>query len=130
MDKKPITTVIKAVKNAWGKDTAYHKDAERWTNKNPSIGQCAVTALVINHFFGGKIISGVSSDGAVHFWNRILGFKIDLTKSQFEGKKKFANLRVWNANDLILTGNVEKRYQALLRRTCDFLTKGASNEDQ
>lgn len=107
----------KALSKAWGQDTAYHKDAPFWTPTNPALGQCAITALLINEFFGGKIYSGISSKGIVHYWNRICGIKIDLTKQQFKSKLKFSNVKHWERDELLLTGNVAERYNLLRERT-------------
>lgn len=103
-----------ALSNSWGKDTAYRKDAEHWTKENPALGQCAVTALLFNELFGGKIYSGISENGIVHYWNRKAGIKIDLTKQQFSEKLHFKNVKRWNREDLLATGNVAIRY-AILR---------------
>lgn len=108
--------IFKAIISAWGKDTAYRRDAETWTKENPAKGQCAITALVVNDYFGGKIISGESTDGIVHFWNRVFGIKIDLTERQFKEKKKFKNLKLWDRNELLASGDVQNRYDILKRR--------------
>lgn len=106
----------KALAKSWGKDTAYHKDAPNWTPENPALGQCAITALLFNEFFGGKIYSGVSESGIVHYWNKKLGLKIDLTKQQFDKKIKFFEVTLWERNHLLSTGNVEERYLLLRKR--------------
>ena len=57
---------------------------------NPTFGQCSISALVVQHFFGGEIMEtelpeewqkkfGFNN----HFWNRIAGQDIDFTKEQF-----------------------------------------------
>lgn len=112
-----------AIKKSWGKDTAYKDDVEKWSPKNSSAGQCAVTALIIYDYFGGRIFSGISQDGVVHYWNKIYGLKIDMTRSQFKGTKTFSNITKWNAEDLIQTGNVQDRYEILRSRVEVYLNK-------
>lgn len=107
----------KALSKAWGQDTAYHKDAPNWTYDNPALGQCAITALLFNEYFGGTIYSGISESGIVHYWNRKCGIKIDLTKQQFNTKLKFSNIKLWNREELLSTGNVAERYDTLKNRT-------------
>ena len=109
----------KAITKSWAQDTAYYKDAPHWTPNNPAIGQCAVTALLFNEFFGGTIYSGVSNGGIMHFWNTKFGFKIDLTKQQFSNKIDFFNVTRWDRKDLLQTGDVAERYDLLRKR---FLT--------
>lgn len=112
-----------AIKMSWGKDTAYREDAEKWSSDNPSIGQCAVTALIINDFYGGKIYSGISKDGITHFWNKIYGIKIDLTKNQFKDTKKFTDQKQWEKDELMNSGNVQERYKLLKRRVDSYLAQ-------
>lgn len=106
----------KALVKSWGKETAYHKDAPNWTIENPALGQCAITALLFNEYFGGKIFSGVSETGIVHYWNKIFGFKVDLTKQQFKSNLVFKNIVEWNRSDLLESGNVAERYDILKQR--------------
>ena len=104
-----------ALNESWGKDTAYRKDALNWTSDNPALGQCAITALLFNELYGGRIYSGVTDDGVVHYWNRKYGIKYDFTKQQFNPMVKFRDVKRWNRNELLATGNVAERY-ALLRQ--------------
>ena len=39
----------------WSKETCYPKQKENWNKNNPSLGQCAVTSLIVNDYFGVKI---------------------------------------------------------------------------
>ena len=113
----------KALPKAWCKETAYKKDADNWSIDNPAIGQCAVTALLFNEFFGGSIYSGVSEDGIMHYWNRWLGIKIDLTKQQFSEKKVFGQIKKWGRSELLLTANVEVRYSLLRQNFFNNISK-------
>ncbi len=74
-----------ALKNSWTKDTS--SDPDNWTINNPSWGQCAVTALVINDYFGGDIIwaNAVLPDGKEisHYFNNVNGEEKDFTRIQF-----------------------------------------------
>lgn len=58
------------------------KSSSKWTPENPALGQCGVTALVVNDLLGGDILKTQSS-GGIHFYNRISGRRYDFTKSQF-----------------------------------------------
>jgi hypothetical protein len=112
-----------ATRKSWGIDTAYKDDIPKWSTDNPAVGQCAVTALIIHDYFGGQIYSGVSQDGVVHYWNKIYGLKIDLTRSQFRDTKIFTNITKWVAEDLLQTGNVRERYEILKSRIEIYLYK-------
>lgn len=113
---KNYSKFVEALHFSWGKDTAYRKDAENWTPQNPALGQCAITALLFNELYGGRIYSGVSDDGIVHYWNRKLGIKCDFTKQQFTKKMRFKEIKKWNREELLKTGNVAERYELLRER--------------
>lgn len=113
---KKYQDFINALQISWGKDTAYRKDAENWTPQNPALGQCAITALLFNELYGGKIYSGVSDTGIVHYWNRKYGIKYDFTKQQFKDNLRFKNVKRWSRDELLATGNVSERYKLLKSR--------------
>lgn len=58
-----------------------------WTPANPALGQCAVTALVVQDQFGGELLRSLVHlpDGqqVSHYFNRIDGEDVDLTRGQF-----------------------------------------------
>lgn len=84
MDKITVKELWGVLNGSWNKATS--NDPE-WTISNPSRGQCAVTALVVNDFLGGDIIRCEVYEGAVrtsHYFNRVDGKLIDLTRDQFE----------------------------------------------
>ena len=116
---------IEALNASWSKDTAYRTDAEYWTPQNPALGQCAITALLFNELYGGQIYSGVSDTGIVHYWNRKYGLKYDFTKQQFPKSLRFKNIKRWDRDELLATGNVAERYQLLRNRVLKKL--GSSN---
>ncbi|MBI4154324.1 hypothetical protein HY501_03230 [Candidatus Woesearchaeota archaeon] len=88
-----------ALNNSWSPETT-----NSWEPENPSRGQCAVTAVVINDFFSGEILcsDAILPDGKKesHYYNVINGEEVDLTRQQFpqgtvftEGKKKLQSLK-------------------------------------
>jgi hypothetical protein len=81
-----ITELEKALKKCWCGMTCYPPIWQQWTKENPAFGQCAVTALIVQDFFGGELVFCLHQN---HFWNRLPNSKeVDLTRSQFpEGTK-------------------------------------------
>ncbi len=75
----------KAIMESWCRATSSTK--EEWDDKNPARGQCAVTALILNDYLGGKIVQSdaVFPDGVTesHYFNSIGGEQIDITRQQF-----------------------------------------------
>ena len=55
-------------------------------NEGKNDGQCYITALVVQDFFGGEILRCVlNKKGDTHYWNIIDGVGVDLTSDQFGG---------------------------------------------
>ncbi|MFC1686864.1 hypothetical protein ACFL0E_00720 [Nanoarchaeota archaeon] len=123
-----LSDLEKAITYSWYKDTS--ADSENWSNENQSYGQCAVTALIVQDYLGGKIVNSLVDVGErkeSHYFNNINGTEIDLTGDQFpegtvipEGvdkKKDFETTR-----DYVLSyGPTAERYEVLKRRVDDCL---------
>lgn len=73
------------IRKCWCKETS--ADMQNWTEENPAWGQCAVTALVVNDYFGGKLLWAEAElpDGIKisHYFNEINGYQVDFTSCQF-----------------------------------------------
>ena len=67
------------VQSAWAADTSVDP---AWTADNPSLGQCAVTALVVQDRLGGRLLR-TTVNGISHYLNEINGALVDLTIGQF-----------------------------------------------
>ena len=68
------------VRNAWAADTSSDPS---WSEDNPPLGQCAVTALVVQDRLGGDLLR-VVNEGESHYYNRLPdGTEFDLTRAQF-----------------------------------------------
>ena len=48
-----VADLQKLLQKAWSKETSFEPD--NWTPENPAWGQYAVTALVVQDFFGGEL---------------------------------------------------------------------------
>ncbi|MEK7066312.1 MAG: hypothetical protein AAB965_01925 [Patescibacteria group bacterium] len=78
MDK---TRLKELLLSAWCAETAQGK----WTPECPSMIQCAVTALVVQDYFGGEMLRCKMTDGDSHYWNRLPdGNEEDWTEEQFD----------------------------------------------
>ena len=95
--------VAAALLHSWSLETS-----GQWLVSNPAHGQCNVTALLINEFFGGEILKTPLAEGD-HFYNRINGRRIDLTDSQFEAPLNYLDLR--SGRDEALAGTSTAKYE-------------------
>ena len=66
-----------ALSSSWSPQTAI-----QWRPDNPALGQCNVTALLVNELFGGRILKTRHLE-SVHYYNEIDGQRYDFTSSQF-----------------------------------------------
>jgi len=110
-DNVNIDALSRALKAAWSRETAW--DPEIWTSDNPASGQCAVTSLVLQDYFGGALIRG-AVDRVPHYWNELpSGEEIDLTFDQFPKGVEHLRLgmasRVW----VLSYSDTQERYAAL-----------------
>jgi hypothetical protein len=79
--KISLAELLDALQQSWSQDTAMGK----WENSNPSLNQCAVTALVVQDYLDGKLLRCETVLGNSHYWNLLPSFKeIDLTAEQFD----------------------------------------------
>lgn len=117
-----LETLEKALQQAWGKDTSYYPD---YDGSNPAYGQCFATVLVVNDYFGGKILKKKWGADEGHFWNLIDGKETDLTRSQFTEKKDFSNPIILERADLEIEKYAEQieRYKILKKRVEEILKK-------
>lgn len=65
-------------------NTCYSKCRENWSFKNPTCGQCAITAVIVQEYIGGTIHKIKLENNETHYFNIINGSVIDLTKEQFD----------------------------------------------
>lgn len=72
--------VPKLLEQAWSKETS--SESENWSEENPALGQCAVSALFIQEIFGGKLVRALIN-GKSHYWNRFPNSDVDFTIQQF-----------------------------------------------
>jgi len=75
-----LKTLRALLEVAWCAETAYGE----WNPCNPSLNQCAITALVIQKYFGGDLLRCKMTNDDSHYWNRLPdGTEVDLTEDQF-----------------------------------------------
>ena len=84
---KTLNDLFDVLLKTWKKETAFpqaQKDVNYNINNDPTYGQCAVTAAIVFDLFGGTIHKINVYGGGTHYFNKIDGHYIDLTKDQFD----------------------------------------------
>ena len=85
--KITLNEIFEIMLKSWVKESAYpstQKDPQFNLANDPTYGQCAVTAMLVNKFFGGEIRKIRVSGGGTHYFNVINGQVFDLTRDQFD----------------------------------------------
>lgn len=113
-----------ALLESWSAETSF--EPERWKPGRPDIGQCDVTALVVQDLIGGRLLRCALPDGESHYWNMIAPSwrEIDLTEGQFDYSIAWYRERGWTVVEReALLSNVDtaRRYELLYGRVMKSL---------
>lgn len=99
----------------WAADTS--ASPERWTPERPSLGQCAVTALLVQECLGGVLLRGVVR-GESHYWNQLPdGSEVDLTRDQFDTFTLDGPVEERPRASVLSSPDTAERYGRLRRRS-------------
>lgn len=71
----------------WCADTCAPRMRDRWTADNKTMGQCSITAFLMQDIFGGRVFGIKRPDGNYHCFNVVGDCVFDLTSEQFGDEK-------------------------------------------
>ena len=60
---------------------------DKWSPDNKTLGQCSITAFLVQDIFGGKVYGIPRDGGNYHCYNVIVDCIFDLTSEQFGDEK-------------------------------------------
>lgn len=134
---EPLLRMLEsALHAAYDRETCYPAERSDWTPDLPSYGQCAVAALVVQSYLGGEIIYDHKN---IHFWNRVEGHDIDMSRDQFAEWVEIKPTRIRTREELLHGPRAEaaetlERYLTLRSRVSQMLGEfevfSRSNEPQ
>ena len=75
-----------ALTKCWCRETCAARMRDKWTEDNKTLGQCSITAFLVQDIFGGKVYGIRRPDGNYHCYNVIGDVAFDLTSEQFKGE--------------------------------------------
>ena len=78
---------FKLLSGIWCAETCAPRMRKDWTPENMTLGQCSVTAFLMQDIYGGKVCGVPRPDGSFHCFNVVGSCVFDLTSAQFGGKR-------------------------------------------
>ncbi|MDO4864009.1 MAG: hypothetical protein Q4A05_07555 [Ruminococcus sp.] len=76
-----------ALSEIWCEYTCAPRLREKWSSDNITLGQCSITAFLVQDIFGGKVYGVLRAGGNYHCYNVIGDVVFDLTSEQFGDEK-------------------------------------------
>lgn len=77
-----------ALVDIWCADTCAPRMRDEWSPENKTLGQCSITAFLVQDIFGGDVYGLITKNGSVHCYNVVDGCTFDLTSEQFGEEAK------------------------------------------
>ena len=112
------------LRQSWKAETAYRSCQGEWVPTDPSYGQCAITAMLVYDMFGGSIHRIRVEGGETHYFNKIDGYYVDLTREQFDLYDipvKYEPNEKMNRENCGKNPDTKARYHQLQRNMIKFL---------
>lgn len=115
--------LYRALWHVWKRETCADRMQEDWSEENPTLGQCTITAFLAQDIFGGRVWGVPLEDGNFHCFNVVGDCVFDLTSEQFGDRKldyalKHEQLR----HDHFMKPGKRDRYEMLREGLSAWLT--------
>ena len=76
-----------ALQNIWCEYTCAPRLRDGWCEENKTLGQCSITAFLVQDIFGGEVYGILRPGGNYHCYNKVGESVFDLTSEQFGDEK-------------------------------------------
>ena len=86
--KSPLDLYDALSDGLWRKETCAPRMQDEWSPENKTLGQCSITAFIVQDLFGGEVYGILRPGGNYHCYNVIGDARFDLTSEQFGEKAK------------------------------------------
>ena len=96
----------------WSDYTCAPRMRKDWNESNKTLGQCSITAFLVQDIFGGEVYGVPLGDGNYHCFNKVDNVVFDLTSEQFgDTKLDYQNVVLQSRETHFLK---EEKYQRYL----------------
>lgn len=116
-----IELVKFSIYSAWDSSTAFPMPTCDFLRNDRAIGQCAVSAVLLQDYFGGEIKKGIVNGLFKHYWNVIDGERLDITASQFCPPITITDEKNASRENLLTDSSFYQRYSILKSRVEVFI---------
>ena len=111
--------------NIWSKETCAPRMRSNWTKENKTLGQCSITAFLMQDLYGGDVYGVPLGDGNYHCFNVVGDCIFDLTSEQFGDKKlDYNNVEIQSRFDHFKKEEKKDIYEYLKKELLSILKKG------
>ena len=101
----------------WDADTCAPRMRDDWSEDNPTLGQCSITAFLMQDIYGGDVLGVPLGDGNYHCFNAVGDCVFDLTSEQFGDRTlDYAHCREQRREDHFAKAEKKARYERLRER--------------
>lgn len=108
----------------WSVDTCTPRLRSSWSKSTPYIGQCTITAFLVQDLFGGEVFGTKLEDGHYHSFNVINEQVFDLTSEQFPDIRIiYSKDKEQSREDHLSVENKKERYEKLKQAVEEELAK-------
>ena len=101
--------------NIWCEYTCAPRLRKDWSENNKTLGQCSITAFLVQDIFGGEVYGIPQPSGGFHCFNVVDGKLFDLTSEQFDETPDYA--------DFTLQSREKHFSDEVKRERYDYLTE-------
>ena len=105
-----------SLKRIWSVETCAPRMRKDWSPENPSLGQCTISAFLVQDIFGGKVYGVPLNDGNYHCFNAVDRHVFDITSEQFERKLDYTLEYEQFREEHFAKTEKKERYELLKRR--------------
>ena len=100
--------------NIWCSYTCAPRYRKEWSEQNKTLGQCSITAFLIQDIYGGEVRGVRLPDGGYHCFNVVGDCLFDLTSEQFGSTKlDYGNCPVQSRSEHFALEEKKQRYEYL-----------------
>lgn len=109
----------------WCRETCASRMQKDWTAENKTLGQCTITAFLMQDIFGGRVYGVPLPDGNYHSFNVVGDCVFDLTSEQFgDDLPTFAGLTEQTRETHFKNPEKRARYQLLKEKLAAIVPPG------